>query len=326
MVSTGPVRLVVHSEVAHRAVRTQYSKALKGCSGPTHDCTGGALLNSYLSKASRSQKAKRLELLHAAYGHPGSRVLQQILRQSAGPDRDLARYIHLLPPCNSCLFGKNKKKPHARTGKGPTDPAPYSSLFVDLSGRQQIPTADGKRYAMVIVDAATNMGWSILLKTTTAAESTTAFANWLKSEAQHAPDAPTVQTVRTDGGPEFSSDFLAMLADQRIKHSPVAAKSSAQNGRVERRIGIIAEKATVAMHWANAPAAWWGEAWMWATTMINLMPTQSTPGQCSPYELMNARAPDLGMAQPFGCLAFLHVPKEQRKGCLLYTSPSPRDS
>ena len=64
---------------------------------------------------------------HNAYGHPSREALRCVLQQShIKSERELARHVDLMPLCNSCLAGKNRKgHKHKLTAATPSAPAKF---------------------------------------------------------------------------------------------------------------------------------------------------------------------------------------------------------
>lgn len=64
---------------------------------------------------------------------------------------------------------------------------------------------------------------------------------------------------------------------------------------------------------SGAPAYLWSEAVKTAAYLHQRTPTESLQGR-SPYEVLYGQAPQLMHLRRFGCLAYCHIPKEQRTG------------
>jgi hypothetical protein len=60
------------------------------------------------------------------------------------------------------------------------------------------------------------------------------------------------------------------------------------------------------------PSFLWSEAIFTASNLVNRSPTCANPGAI-PEEKYSGTIPDIHNLRIFGCLAFLHIPKESRK-------------
>ena len=97
-----------------------------------------------------------LQLLrkHNALGHPSRSALRCVLQQShVKNERELARHVDLMPICNYCLYGKNKRNgKHKLAAATPTEPTKFmQNMAVDLSGRRNFKSSDGYWYSKFFI-------------------------------------------------------------------------------------------------------------------------------------------------------------------------------
>jgi hypothetical protein len=159
----------------------------------------------------------------------------------------------------------------------------------------------GKRHFMLIVDEATGFRWIRFVASVS--DCTAAFRKFLhvicKQDQEH-----RVKVVRTDGGPDYASQFQVLLADKAITHEPIPAGSHQSNGMVEGSIGIVSKRIRTLLAWADLPPTFWAEAASHAVNMLNALPTKRAGNEWAPpYEHRTGRRPDLSVIAPFGCLA-----------------------
>ncbi|UYV68298.1 hypothetical protein LAZ67_5003753 [Cordylochernes scorpioides] len=112
-----------------------------------------------------------------------------------------------------------------------------------------------------------------------------------------------IKVFRTDNALEFKSDNFADLCKRfGIIHEFTAPYVHEQIGRIERDNRTIVEAARI----------FWAEACNTATNILNRSATKQTPGT-TPYELFFGTKPNVANYKIFGCNAYMHIPKENRK-------------
>ena len=83
-----------------------------------------------------------------------------------------------------------------------------------------------------------------------------------------------------------------------------------QNGVAERFNRTIVERVRVLLAESGLGDTMWGECMRYAVHMYNL--TVKGGNKVTRFESFFAQAPDLSQLHPFGCVAWVHVPKVQR--------------
>ena len=122
-----------------------------------------------------------------------------------------------------------------------------------------------------------------------------------------------VKTLRSDNGGEYGSKlFETYLKEKGVFHQTTVPHNPAQSGVSERMNRTLVETARLMMSHAKMPVEFWAEAISTAAYLRNRSPTISLPG-ITPFECLFNRKPDVSNLKVFGCLAFAHHPKSQRK-------------
>ncbi|UYV85167.1 hypothetical protein LAZ67_X004795 [Cordylochernes scorpioides] len=122
-----------------------------------------------------------------------------------------------------------------------------------------------------------------------------------------------IKVLRTDNALEFKSDNFADLCKRfGIIHEFTAPYVHEQIGRIERDNRTIVEAARSMLNSRNLPGFFWAEACNTATYILNRSATKQTPGT-TPYELFFGTKPNVANYKIFGCNAYMHIPKENRK-------------
>ena len=80
----------------------------------------------------------------------------------------------------------------------------------------------------------------------------------------------------------------------------------------ERLKRTLLNSARSMLHYAGLPEKFWAEAVFNATHVKNQVPTKAVRGQV-PYEAFCGKKPSFGYLRTFGCDAYAHVPKANRK-------------
>ncbi|GKA75617.1 retrovirus-related pol polyprotein from transposon TNT 1-94 [Tanacetum coccineum] len=124
--------------------------------------------------------------------------------------------------CSACAVGKSKKKPHKPKSKYTNQEKLYL-LHMDLCGPMRVASVNEKKYILVIVNDYSRLTWVKCLRS--------------KDEA---------------------SDFI--IKKVGISHETSVARSSQQNGVVERRNRTLIEAACTMLIYAKAPLFLWAEA------------------------------------------------------------------
>ncbi|GJT85598.1 integrase, catalytic region, zinc finger, CCHC-type containing protein, partial [Tanacetum coccineum] len=111
--------------------------------------------------------------------------------------------------------------------------------------------------------------------------------------------------LRTDKGMEFLNKTLhAYFATEGIRHKTSTARTSEQNGVVERRNRTLVEAARTMLSAAKVPLFFWAEAIATACFTQNrslVIPRHEK----TPYHIINARKPSVKFFHIFGSLCFI---------------------
>ena len=122
-----------------------------------------------------------------------------------------------------------------------------------------------------------------------------------------------LKAIRTDNGGEFTStEFEAHLRAEGVKHELTIPKNPEQNGVAERMNRTLVETVRSMLSCANLPHKFWGEALSTAAYLRNRSPTKVVKGM-TPYEAWTGEKPKVDHLRIFGCQAFVHVPKDEKR-------------
>ncbi|GJT01894.1 retrovirus-related pol polyprotein from transposon TNT 1-94 [Tanacetum coccineum] len=136
-------------------------------------------------------------------------------------------------------FGKSKKKPHKPKSEDTNQEKLYL-LHMDLCGPMRVASVNGKKYIFVIVDDYSRFTWVKCLRSKD--EALDFIIKFFKM-IQVRLKVP-VRRIKTDNGTEFVNQTLREYYEMvDISHETSVARSSQQNGVIERRNCTLIEAA-----------------------------------------------------------------------------------
>ncbi|GKD59837.1 retrovirus-related pol polyprotein from transposon TNT 1-94 [Tanacetum coccineum] len=201
--------------------------------------------------------------------------------------------------CPSCEQGKRKRASH------PPKPVPNCKqrlhlLHMDLCGPMRIASINGKRYVLVIVDDYSRYTWVHFLKSKDEAPEV---IKTLLKRITVLLQSPVI-IIRTDNGTEFKNQILKEYFDSvGISHQVSSVRTPQQNRIVERRNRSLVEAARIMLIFSRAPLFLWAEAIATACYTQNRSIIHRRFNK-TPYELINARKPDIIFLYVFGALCY----------------------
>ena len=168
------------------------------------------------------------------------------------------------------------------------------------------------KYFVSFFDDYTSYAWVVLLRDK--ASAITALKQFMAMvKNQYSTD---IKEWMSDAGGEYKSDaFLKTLKDAGIKILQSAPHTPQQNGRAERFMRTIMDKAQAMRLEACLPDSWWEFAILHALHCYNQTPLRRLKWQ-TPYTILNDQVPDISHLKVFGCGAYVHIPKDRRVNAL----------
>ncbi|CAN0107392.1 unnamed protein product, partial [Sphacelaria rigidula] len=173
---------------------------------------------------------------------------------------------------------------------------PLERVFMDVSGPKLVESTGGMKYSFLIRDDFTrNIG---MYFDKHKSDTTRAFKQYLADVgAQCIPSV--VETVRSDGGGDFSGPFSDLCRERGIRQKYTPADIPEYNGVAERAIAMV-EKAAMAariqakvLYGVDVPARMWAESYRWAADALNRSATTDNPGKKSPDEVFYGEVPEV---------------------------------
>nr|GEX93083.1 retrovirus-related Pol polyprotein from transposon TNT 1-94 [Tanacetum cinerariifolium] len=251
-----------------------------------------------LSKASKTKSW----LWHRRLSHLNFGAINRLARQ--GLVRGLVRGLPKLKfekdhLCSTCVMGKSKKKSHKPKSEDTNHEKIYL-LHMDLCGPMHVESVNGKKYILVIVYDYSRFTWVKCLRSKDEAPK---FIIKFPKMIQVRLKVP-VRRIRTDNRTEFVNQTLHEYYEQvGVSHETSVARSSQQNGVVERRNRTLIKAARTMLIYAQASLFLWAEAVATACYTQNRSIIRLRPGKIS-YELLHNKLPDLSFLYVFGALCY----------------------
>ena len=121
-----------------------------------------------------------------------------------------------------------------------------------------------------------------------------------------------IKRLRSDRGGEYiSHEFSQFCSQHGIVHEFTPPYSPQSNGVAERKNRTQTGLVNAMLESAGMPKAWWGEAILTATFVLNRVITKRS--EITPYEGWKGRKPNVNFLRTWGCLAKVNIPLQKRR-------------
>lgn len=210
--------------------------------------------------------------------------------------------------CEGCVEGKLAKKPFKSIG-GIRSKRKMQLIHSDVCGPMQNESVNGAKYFVTFIDDFSRCCKVYFMKQKN--EVLSKFKEFEKTLSNEC--GQSITKLRTDNGGEYiSKEFEEYLKAQGIHHEMTVPHSPQQNGVAERKNRTLVEAARSMLSHAKLPKMYWAEAVATAAYIQNRLPT-SVLKQETPYERWCEKKPDLSHMKVFGCVAYAHIPAQERR-------------
>jgi hypothetical protein len=245
-------------------------------------------------------------LWHRRLGHVSLSRLQELDKKQLATGFQLGT-VNNIGPCPPCFKGKQHREPF--TGEGVRATGLLDLIHADVCGPMQVPSMSGFRYMVMFTDDKSRFRSVYFLR-----RKDEVLEKWRQYRAAvETRIGRKIKILRSDNGGEFTSRAFAQeLKQHGTTHQLPPAYTPQQNGVAERGFRIVMEMVRSMLAEFNTPKVFWAEAAFTAVDILNRLPTKAVTG-VTPYEAWTGRKPELGHIRVFGCIAFVHVPKEKRR-------------
>ena len=220
------------------------------------------------------------------------------------------------PICEPCLAGKQHRNPFPSSSTRASKP--LDLVHTDLHGPLPVRTHSGYRYWVLFIDDKTRFRSFHPLRTKD--EVFAAFKQykaWAETQL-----GLKIKCLRDDKGGEYMSrEFKAFTDLHGIERQHTVRASPQQNGVAERANRTAAEAITTMLSESKLPPSFWGEALAAYVHIWNRSPTHSLDNM-TPFQAWYGKKPSVQHLRVWGCTAYVHVQKDQRKGLESHTQKS----
>ena len=205
------------------------------------------------------------------------------------------------------MKGKLHKKPFGTSERQVK--VPLELVNSDVCGPLNSESLGGAKYFVTFIDAKTHFTWVYFLKSKD--EVFSKFLEW-KSLVERMSDYK-LKTLRTDNGGEYTSgEFSKYLRIEGIRHELTVPKTPEQNGVAERFNRTLVECVRAVLSDAHLPHSFWAEA-LSTVVYVRNRSYSSAASTTTPYQAWSGNKPSVGNLRIFGCTAYSHIPKDERK-------------
>ncbi|KAK7601357.1 hypothetical protein V9T40_008798 [Parthenolecanium corni] len=251
------------------------------------------------SAAGLSEAGLTYTQLHRRLGHAYSGAVVELKK------RGLVQFRGEIPStCESCVRGKQCQLPypssHHKTSR------PLEQVVSDVCFAEKA-SYDGFEYFVTFLDVYTHFSVVYMLR-----KKSEVFSKLQEYEAMVSAQFKTkISSFLCDNGREFiNSDVIEFCKQKGIRLINSVPYNHQQNGRAERLNRTLEDRARTMLLESGLPKTFWSEAILCSNYLLNRCPTQST-GKI-PAEEWYGNSLDFGKLRPFGCICYVHVPKEKR--------------
>ena len=258
------------------------------------------------SVTKKKDSSSKEDLWHRRYGHLGVKSLQKLSRGNLVEEFDY-NASNDISFCEPCLKGKHRRSQFPMHSEKKSQP--LELVHSDVCGKLSSKSLGGAEYFVTFIDDNTRYVWVYVIKRKS--DVFKRFCEW-KIEVEKSL-GQSVKVLHTDNGGEFTSDeFEKYLKKEGIKHELTIPKCPEQNGVAERFNRTLVEMVRSMLADSELPKSFWAEALATAAYLRNRSPTKSVEGK-TPYEALYGEKPKVGHLRVFGCTAYPHIPKDERR-------------
>ncbi|KAK7580680.1 hypothetical protein V9T40_001309 [Parthenolecanium corni] len=251
------------------------------------------------SEAVQSEAGLAYVQLHRRLGHLNLAAIQSMKKNG------LVNFQGDIPEtCEPCIRGKQCQLPYPRSNIKMT--RPLEQIVSDVCSADKT-SYDGYAYFVTFLDVYTHFSAVYLLK-----HKSEVFSKFVEYEAMVSAQFGTkIGSFLCDNGREFiNSDVRDFCKKKGIRMLNSVAYNHPSNGRAERLNRTLEDKAGTLLLESGMPKGFWSEAVLCANYLLNRCPTSST-GRVPAAEWYQQEV-DYEKLRPFGCVCFVHIPKEKR--------------
>ena len=246
-------------------------------------------------------------LWHRRFGHLNHGDLKEMIRHGLAHGIAIQSDALSDPICEPCLAGKLHRAPIPKSATHRAS-KPLELVHSDLHGPISVQTPQGWRYWITFIDDYSRY-WVVtpLRKKSDAFEALKRFIAFAENQLDS-----KLKCLRDDKGGEYiSKEMDSFLKAAGVQRQHTTRNEPHQNGVAERANRTLGEAITAVMTEAKLPPSFWAYGLAAVVHQHNRFPTSALV-KSTPYEKWFGSKPDVSHLRIFGCLAYVHVQKDQR--------------
>ena len=242
--------------------------------------------------------AEMSRLWHMRLGHAGEKFLQTLAMQGLLKGAKTCK----LDFCEQCVLGKQKRVKFGTAIHNTEGILDY--IHTDVWRPTKTASLGGKHYFVTFVDEFSRRVWVYTLKSKDEVFET--FLVWKKMVENQT--GRKIKVLRSDNGTEYRNDqFLIFCKKEGISRHFTVRDTPQQNGVAERMNRTLLEKVRCMLSNAGLGKQFWAEAVMYASHLINYLPSAALNGK-TPLEVWSGKpANDYDTLRVFSSIAYYHV-------------------
>ena len=258
----------------------------------------------YLKTGSALIASAPQHIWHRRLAHAGDDLVERARQHTHGIVISQQRDPSSQTPCESCLAGKMKESPFARSQTEVTEPG--AIVEADLQGPFPCVQHDKSLHRLTLIDHATDYRWTYSLKRKS--EAPIKYNEFLRDSGLK------VKVLRIDGAGELSKGrLLEQSIEDRTRLQRTNPHTPEQIGKVGKAQDTATNDAKSMLYDAELTNEFFGYAFDYSVWIRNRLPTR---GGATPFERLTGKKPDLSGARVFGSIAYRHVRKSERNNKL----------
>ena len=231
-------------------------------------------------------------------GHTGEKSLQTLSMQGLLKGAKTCK----LDFYEQCVLGKQKRVKFGTAIHNTEGILEY--IHIDVWGPTKTASLEGKHYFVTFVDDFSRRVWVYMLKSKDKVFET--FLVWKKMVENQT--GRKIKVLRSDNGTKYQNDqFSYFCKKEGISRHFTVRDTSQQNGVAELMNLTLLEKVRCMLSNAGLGKQFWAEAVMYASHLINRLPSTALNGK-TPLEVWSGKPiNDYDILHVFGSTAYYHV-------------------
>jgi transposase InsO family protein len=264
----------------------------------------------------RGNAALNRALWHRRLCHIGADRLKQAIKGKVATGLVVKSDAPAPSHCERCIRGKHHRDPFPQRASHRA-----TSFFQRIhSDLHQLPvlTSAGFRHRLLFIDDHWRYFSIFLLrKNSETFDAFTQFKAMVEKQFNK-----LILCLHDDKGGEFIGiKWDAFFAQHGIRRERTVKASPQQNGVAERLNRTLEELLVAMLNGARLPARLWGERLNHLRHVIVRSPSCSIPLGTTPYEMAHKRKPDYWPLRVFGCRAWVHIQRKERRSLHDHAKP-----